>query len=100
MGALEGFMATWAKARTTFGQGTPQDGAVFDNSPQLRQMQSNVESARPGSQWTGAGSDSYDGANQRQGRVLGETAALDQKLRAEVDRSAAVVAAWSAASCG
>ena len=93
MGALDGFMATWSKARTTFGEGTPQDGAAFDNSPQLRQVQSNVESARPGSQWTGAGSDSYDGANQRQGRVLGETAALDQKLRAEVDRSAAVVAA-------
>jgi hypothetical protein len=86
-------MATWSKARTTFGEGTPQDGAVFDNSAQLRRMQSNVESARPGSQWTGAGSDTYDAANQRQGRVLGGTAALDEKLRAEVDRSAAVVAA-------
>ncbi|MDT5197137.1 MAG: hypothetical protein QOH20_3891 [Mycobacterium sp.] len=93
LGALEGFMATWAKARTTFGEGTPQDGAVFDNSPQLRQMQSNVESAKPGSQWTGAGADTYDAANQRQGRVLGDAAVLDQKLRAEVDRSAAVVAA-------
>jgi len=93
VGALDGFMATWSKARTTFGEGTPQDGAQFDNSAQLRQMQSNVESAKPGSQWTGAGSDTYDATNQKQGRVLGETASLDQRLRAEVDRSAAVVAA-------
>ncbi|MCU1694964.1 MAG: hypothetical protein JWR34_1027 [Mycobacterium sp.] len=93
MGVLDGFMTTWSKARTTFGEGTPQDGAQFDSSPQLQQMQSNVESAKPGSQWTGAGADTYDVANQQQARVLGEAAALDQKLRAEVDRSAAVVAA-------
>jgi hypothetical protein len=93
VGVLDGFMTTWSKARTTFGEGTPQDGAQFDNSPQLQQMQSNVESAKPGSQWTGAGADTYDVANQKQGRVLGEAAALDQKLRAEIDRSAAVVAA-------
>lgn len=93
MGVLDGFMTTWSKARTTFGEGTPQDGAQFDNSRQLQQMQSNVQSAKPGSQWTGAGADTYDAANQKQGRVLGEAAALDQKLRAEVDRSAAVVAA-------
>ncbi len=32
-------------------------------------------------------------ANQKQSRVLGETAVLDQKLRSEVDRAAAVVTA-------
>lgn len=92
MGVLDGFLTTWSKARTTFGEGVPTEGAQFDNSPELLRMQSNVEAAKPGSQWTGAAADGYATANQQQGRVLGEVA-LDQKLRAEVDRSAAVVAA-------
>lgn len=95
-GVLDGFMATWSAARNTFGEGTPHDGAEFDRSSQLRQAQSDVASARPGSQgfpWTGASADTYDAANQKQGRLLGETAALDQRLRSEVDRAAAVVSA-------
>lgn len=93
MGALDGFMAVWSKARNTFGEGVPQDGSQFDRSAQLRQLQSNVEGARPASQWTGSASESYDAANQKQGRVLAESAALDQRLRTEVDRAAAVVTA-------
>lgn len=93
MGAIDAFLSTWSNARDTLGQGTPQDGAPFDNSSQLRQMQSAVASAAPGERWTGSAADSYAEANSRQGRVLGQMASLDQRLGVEVDRSAAVVAA-------
>jgi uncharacterized protein YukE len=91
--ALDGFESTWSNARSTFGQGTPQEGAQFDNSGQLRQMQSTVESAKPGERWTGSGSDTYATRNEKQGRVLGQLADLDQRLRTEIDRSAQVVTA-------
>lgn len=94
MGAvLNGFMATWSAARDTFGEGTPPGGDQFDESPRLRRVQSDVQAATSGSQWSGAGADVYDAANRQQGRVLAATADLDQKLRLEVDRAAAVVAA-------
>ena len=91
MGVVDGFDSMWSNAKSTFGQGTPQEGARFDNSAQLRQMQSDVYSARPDSRWTGSASDSYASANDKQGRVLGQIADLDQRLRTEVDRSAQVV---------
>jgi EspA/EspE family len=56
-------------------------------------MQSDVESAKPDGRWTGAASDSYSSANDKQGRVLGQLADLDQRLRTEIDRSAQVVTA-------
>ena len=90
---LDAFESTWSNARSTFGQGTPQEGAQFDNSSQLRQMQSRVDSAKPEAQWTGSASDSYASANEKQARVLGQTADLDQRLRTEIDRSAQVVTA-------
>jgi hypothetical protein len=93
VGSLDAFMSMWATARSTLGEGTPQDGAVFDRSSQLRQMQSSVDSAAPASRWTGASADSYADANSRQGRMLGQMAGLDRRLGAEVDRSAAVVTA-------
>jgi uncharacterized protein YukE len=93
VGVLDAFESTWSNARSTFGQGTPQGGAQFDNSARLRQMQSDVESAKPDARWTGSASDSYSSANEKQARVLGQMAELDQRLRSEVDRSAAVVAA-------
>jgi len=86
-------MTTWSNARDTLGQGTPQEGAGFDNSAQLRQMQTTVVSAAPGDKWTGTAADGYAEANSKQARVLGQMAGLDQRLGAEVDRSAAVVAA-------
>lgn len=92
MGVLDAFMATWSKARATFGEGTPQDGSPFDHSPALLEMQSRVQEARPRDHWTGPGSDTYADANEKQARVLGESANLDRRLRAEVDRSAAIVA--------
>ena len=91
MGVVDGFDSMWSNAKSTFGQGSPQDGARFDNSAQLRQMQSDVDSARPDSRWTGSASDSYASANDKQGRVLGQIADLDQRLRTEIDRSAQVV---------
>jgi hypothetical protein len=93
VGALDGFMATWSAARNTFGQGAPHDGSEFDESTRLLQLQSSVAAAAPGSRWTGPASDSYDAANQRQGRTLEEAAVLDRLLRSEVDRAAAVVTA-------
>ncbi len=93
MGVLEGFLSTWSNARATFGDGVPQEGAQFDNGAQFQQMQGDVESAAPGSSWTGAGSDTYADANNKHGRTLGAMADLDKRLGVEVDRSAAVVAA-------
>ena len=93
MGALDAFMSTWSNARATLGEGSPQGGAEFDRSSQLRQAQSGVESAAPGARWTGTAADSYADANSKQGRVLGQMAGLDQRLGAEVNRSAAVVSA-------
>ena len=52
-----------------------------------------MESAGPGTNWTGAGSGTYADANGRQGRALGAMAGLDKRLGAEVEQSAAVVAA-------
>jgi uncharacterized protein YukE len=93
VGVLDAFLSTWSHAHATFGEGVPQGGAQFDNSAQFRQLQGNVESAAPGSNWTGAGFDAYADANSRHGRTLGAMASLGKRLGAEVDRSAAVVAA-------
>jgi EspA/EspE family len=93
MGVLNAFLSTWERARTTFGEGVPHSGDHFDHSAQLRGLQAEVESASPRFDWTGSGSDTYAEANGRHGRALGAMADLDQRLRAEVDRSAAVVAA-------
>lgn len=93
VGVLEAFLRTWEHARVTFGEGTPRGGDDFDQSAQFRQLQREIETAGPRSDWTGAASDDYAEANQRQSRVLGAMAGLDERLRAEVDRSAAVVSA-------
>ncbi|UNB54831.1 EspA/EspE family type VII secretion system effector [Mycolicibacterium sp. YH-1] len=93
MGVLDGFYRTWSNARSTFGEGTPWGGESFDASPMLRQLQSNLVGAKPSSQWSGSAADSYSTANDKQAHVLGEMANLDQRLRAEVDRSASVVSA-------
>jgi hypothetical protein len=88
---LDGFLSTWSNARQTFGEGTPQSGAQYDKSGDLRQAQSAVESAAPGSRWTGGAANAYGAANTEHGRVLGQLAGLDQRLAAEVDNSAQVV---------
>jgi hypothetical protein len=90
---LNAFLSTWSNARQTFGEGTPQPGAQYDASGALRQAQSTVESAAPGSKWTGGAANAYGAANTEHGRVLGRLAGLDQCLCAHVDESAQVVSA-------
>ncbi|MGE0216003.1 EspA/EspE family type VII secretion system effector [Mycolicibacterium sp.] len=93
MSVVDAFMATWSRARAVFGDGAPQDGSAVDASPALLQMKDDVERAKPGERWHGPGSDAYAAANEKQARTLAQTAELDQRLRAEIDRSAAVVSA-------
>jgi EspA/EspE family len=90
---LDAFMTTWAQARATFGEGTPAGGSQFDQSSRFHELESDVASAAPGSNWTGSASDVYAEANSRQARSLGSFGDLDKRLGAEVERSAAVVAA-------
>ncbi|PRC43702.1 hypothetical protein C6A85_000000104000, partial [Mycobacterium sp. ITM-2017-0098] len=93
MAALDAFMAIWSKARGTFGDGVPQDGSAYDASSALTRLQGDVRNAAPGAAWEGAAAEAYGSANERQAVVLGEAARLDQRLRAEIDRSAEVVQA-------
>ncbi|MGK2865442.1 MAG: EspA/EspE family type VII secretion system effector [Mycobacterium sp.] len=93
MSALDGFLSTWDKARDTFGSGAPQTGEQFDQSAQFESMQSTVQTAAPGSRWTGTAANAYGTVNAEHARVLGELAALDKRLAAHVNESANVVAA-------
>lgn len=93
MGPIEAFNAMWSQARSTMGEGTPQDGSGLDSSAQLRQLQSQVQAAAPGDRWTGGAADAYADANSRQAQRLARMAELDQQLGAEVTRSAEVVTA-------
>jgi hypothetical protein len=93
MSVLNAFLSTWSNARQTYGEGTPQTGAQYDGSSTLNQLQSTVQSAAPGSKWSGGAANAYGAANTEHGRVLGQLAGLDQRLSAHVDQSAEVVAA-------
>ncbi|SEH61798.1 protein of unknown function [Mycolicibacterium rutilum] len=90
---LAAFLSTWSNARATFGQNAPQPGAQYDNSGTLLQLQSDLGSAAPGSRWTGTAASAYDTVNTEHRRVIGRIAELDQRLGAQVDRSAEVVTA-------
>jgi hypothetical protein len=90
--ALDGFYTTYSDARATFGKGTPQPGAGFDNSAQLRDLGVKVDAAAPGPKWTGAAATGYGNANDGHREVFGKLAELDQKLAAQVDQSARAVA--------
>jgi hypothetical protein len=90
--ALNAFLATWSRARSTFGEGSPQDGTQFDQSANLRQLESGLEAAAPGARWSGSAASAYDAANTEHRRVIGELAGLDQKLGAQLSQSAEVVA--------
>ncbi|MGE2689037.1 DUF6973 domain-containing protein [Mycolicibacterium pulveris] len=93
MTVLDVFLSTWSNARQTFGTGSPQAGAQFDNSGPLRQLASELSSATPGCRWSGSAAAAYGTANTDHQRVLGQIAELDQQLSARVDESAHVVAA-------
>jgi hypothetical protein len=93
MSALDAFMTVWSRARTAFGEGSPVEGAEFDKSAQLQNLHDTVLTAAPGDHWTGGASDNYADRNSQHASKLGRMADLDRRLSAEVDRSAAVVAA-------
>ncbi len=92
MSVLDGFFSTWSNAKATFGEGTPQTGDQFDGSAALGQAQSTLDSAAPGSWWTGSASTAYGAANTNHQRVIGEIGALDKTLAEQVNKSAEVVA--------
>jgi hypothetical protein len=91
VGVLDAFMATWSKARETFGEGVPQTGERFDQSGPLNQLKTTVESAAPGSRWSGTAAGAYGTANTNHGNVIGQVAGLDQRLGAQVTQAANIV---------
>jgi EspA-like secreted protein len=91
VGVLDGFLSAWSNARNTFGQGAPPSGEQYDNSARLRQMQATVQSAKPGSAWSGSAATAYDTVNTHHGKVFDELAVLDQRLGATVTQCAQVV---------
>ena len=91
MGVLDALLSTWSNARSAFGEGTPQTGAQYDSSGPLREMQTTVQSAAPGSKWTGGAASAYGTANADHSEVFGKLAGLDQRLCAQVDQSSQVV---------
>ncbi|MEW2479401.1 EspA/EspE family type VII secretion system effector [Mycobacterium sp. NPDC049093] len=93
MSLLDTFASTWAQARQTYGHGTPQGGAQFDNSGQLRQMQDSTAAAAPDHRWQGSASEGYAKVNKDHAAVFGKLADLDTKMAAEIDRAAASVTA-------
>ena len=88
---INAFLSTWSHTRRTFGDGTPVSGAHYDNSGDLHQLEASLESAVPGSQWSGSAATNYDAANTEHRRLIGQLAGLDQRLASEVDRSAQLV---------
>lgn len=91
MSALDGFYATWYKARETFGVGTPPDGSQHDGSSQLLRMKGMVESAAKHDGWQGTGADAYAAANKEHANVYGKLAELDKLMAAEVTNAANIV---------
>jgi len=89
-------MATWSRARQTYGQATPTAGAPFDQSASLRALQGDVGRAEPGAHWQGGAAAAYSAVNAEHAQVLGKLAVLDARLAAEIDRSARVVTAGRA----
>lgn len=91
MSALDGFYATWEKARDNFGKDTPKGGVEFDASANLENLGAYVRAAAPGAAWTGDASQSYDAANTKHGETLEQLASLDKRMGYYLDRSAQVV---------
>ncbi|AKS30747.1 EspA/EspE family type VII secretion system effector [Mycolicibacterium goodii] len=91
MSVLDGFYSTLSKARQTFGEGPPNDGAEFDQSSQLLQMKASVEAAAPDDRWQGSGADAYAAANKEHAAVYEKLADLDRRMAAEVKNAAGVV---------
>lgn len=93
MSAMDAFYSTWSQARETFGSGVPADGSGYDNSNQLRQLQSSIESAKPDDRWQGPAADAYAAKNQQHAATYGKLADLDQRMAAEVGKTSGIVTA-------
>jgi hypothetical protein len=86
---LEGFLATLAKARATFGEGVPDH---FDGQA-LTRLRDHVAAAGPGQHWTGEAASAYGAVNSEHAKTLGALAELDRKLAPHMQEAARVVAA-------
>lgn len=53
MSALGAFLSTWAKARATFGSGTPAPGTSYDQSSTLSRLTDDLDLAMPARYWSG-----------------------------------------------
>ncbi|WP_267307924.1 EspA/EspE family type VII secretion system effector [Mycobacterium barrassiae] len=90
MSILNAFLSTWSHTRRTFGTGAPAGGAQYDGSDLLNSAETVLASATPGEHWSGSAATEYDVANTKHHRIIGQFAAVDHRLRSEVDRSADV----------
>ena len=93
MSAIDAFFTVWARARRTFGAGTPAAGTQFDAGTKLRQMGVEVESAAPQAVWSGGAAKAYDATNTAHRGRFDRLAELDHRLGRSVDRSAELVSA-------
>lgn len=92
-GELDGFYATWQRARGTYGQGTPVTGERFDASSTLNALKSDLAAAVPADRWTGSASEAYGDANTRHQQLIGRLADLDTLLSTQVTNAANIVTA-------
>lgn len=93
MSAIDAFYAVWARARRTFGAGTPATGSQFDAGASLRQLGGEVESAAPNAVWSGGAAKAYGAKNTAHRGRFDRLADLDHRLGRSVDRSAELVGA-------
>lgn len=91
MTVIEAFLSTWSHTRRAFGNGAPVSGDQYDNGGRLRELEASLESATPGTRWTGSAATGYAEANTQQRLAIAQLAELDQRLTEEIDRSARVV---------
>lgn len=91
MSALDAFLVTWARARDTFGAGTPQTGEPFDQSAELQTLEATAHTAAPGPHWSGEAAAAYGSKNTAHARVFGQLAGLDKRLGSHVTESAQVI---------
>ena len=93
MSAIDAFFTVWARARRTFGAGTPAAGTQFDAGTKLRQLGVEVESAAPNAVWSGGAATAYGAKNAAHRGRFDRLADLDHRLGRSVDRSAELVGA-------
>lgn len=93
MSPLGAFLTTWSNARTTFGEGTPQPGAIYDQSTPLDELCADLRRAASRHCWSGAAGAAYATANADHRRVINALSELDRRLARQVDQSAQIVSA-------